>query len=106
MIDDEQDVYELIKAINEHLPMPAYATSPLVKAVRRDGAKIEVNDAVEIDSVMYLGDRVVLVVQVESGVARPLLSRRLAGGGGPPAQIGDYGSKHRSRSPDHARNMQ
>jgi hypothetical protein len=56
MIDDEQDVYELIKAMNEHLPMPAYATPPLVKAVRREGAKIEVNDAVEIDSVMYLGD--------------------------------------------------
>lgn len=35
MIDDEQDVYDLIKAMNEHLPMPAYATPPLVKAVRR-----------------------------------------------------------------------
>ena len=56
MIDDEQGVYELIKAINEHLPMRAYATPPLVKAVRREGAEIQVNDAVEIDSVMYLGD--------------------------------------------------
>jgi len=56
MIDDEQDVYELIKAMNEHLPMWAYATPPLVNAVRREGAEIKANDAVEIDSVLYLGD--------------------------------------------------
>ena len=56
MIDDEKDVYELIKALNEHLPMRAYATPPLVKAVRQEGADIKVNDALEIDSVLYLGD--------------------------------------------------
>ncbi len=56
MIDDEKDVYEMIEALNEHLPMRAYATPPLVKAVRQEGADIKVNDAVEIDSVLYLGD--------------------------------------------------
>ena len=56
MIDDEQDVCELIKAMNQHLPIPAYATPQLVKAIRQEGAKINVNDPVTIDSVMYLGD--------------------------------------------------
>ncbi len=56
MIDDENDVYELMEALNEHLPMRAYATPPLVKAVRQEGADIKVNDAVEIESVLYLGD--------------------------------------------------
>src|SRR5271166_6868613 len=56
MIDNEREAYELIEALNEHLPMRAYATLPLVKAVRRQGADIQVNDAVKIDSVLYLGD--------------------------------------------------
>jgi hypothetical protein len=46
----------LIEALKKHLPMRAYATSPLVKAVRQEGADIKVGDAVEIDSVLYLGD--------------------------------------------------
>ena len=56
MIDNEKEAYELIEALNEHLPMRAYATLPLVKALRRQGADIQVNDAVKIDSVLYLGD--------------------------------------------------
>lgn len=56
MIDDEKEVCELIDALNEHLPMRAYATPSLVKAVRQDGTGINVNDAVQIDSVLYLGD--------------------------------------------------
>jgi len=56
MIDNEKEAYELIEALNEHLPMRAYATLPLVQAVRRQGADIQVNDAVKIDSVLYLGD--------------------------------------------------
>ena len=56
MIDDEKEVYELIEVLNEHLPMRAYATPPLVKGVGQQGADIKVNDAVEIDSVLYLGD--------------------------------------------------
>ncbi|MCY2992744.1 MAG: hypothetical protein NTY19_33420 [Planctomycetota bacterium] len=56
MIDDGKVVYELTEALKEHLPMRAYPTPPLVKAVRQDGADINENDAVEIDSVLYLGD--------------------------------------------------
>jgi hypothetical protein len=56
MIDDEKDVCELMEALNKHLPMRAYATPALVKAVGQEGADIKVNDAVEIDSVLYLGD--------------------------------------------------
>lgn len=56
IIDDEKDGYELIEALNEHLPMRAYATPPQVKAIRQEVADIKVNDAVEIDSVLYLGD--------------------------------------------------
>jgi len=44
MIDDEKEVYELMEALNERLPMRAYATPPLVKAVRQEGADIKVND--------------------------------------------------------------
>ena len=40
MIDDEKDVNELIEALSEHLPMRAYATLPLVKAIRKEGADI------------------------------------------------------------------
>jgi len=56
MIDNEKEVYELIEALTEHLPMRAYATPSLVKAVGRQGDDIKVNDAVKIDSVLYLGD--------------------------------------------------
>ena len=56
MIDDEKSAHELIESLSKHLPMRAYATQPLVKALRQEGADINVNDAVEIDSVLYLGD--------------------------------------------------
>ncbi|MSR56635.1 MAG: hypothetical protein EXS05_03045 [Planctomycetaceae bacterium] len=56
MIDNEQEAYGLIEALNDHLPMRAYATAPLVKAVHQEGAHIKVNDAVKVDSVLYLGD--------------------------------------------------
>ena len=56
MIDDQKEVVELMEALNEHLPMGAYATPALVKALRQNGGDIKVNDAVEIDSVLYLGD--------------------------------------------------
>ena len=56
MIDDVKEVDGLIEAMNDHLPMRAFATPPLVEAIRKEGADIKVNDAVEIDSVLYLGD--------------------------------------------------
>jgi hypothetical protein len=56
MIDDQQDVYELIEAMNGCLPMRAYATPPLVKALRPERVDVKVNDVVQIDSILYLGD--------------------------------------------------
>jgi hypothetical protein len=56
MIDNEKEAYELIEALNEHLPMRAYATPPLVTVIRQQGNVINANDAVNIDSVLYLGD--------------------------------------------------
>ena len=56
MIDDEKEVRELLEAFNEHLPMRAYATPPLVNAVGEGKANFSVNDPVKIDSVLYLGD--------------------------------------------------
>src|SRR5271157_2504754 len=56
MIDNEKEAYELIEALKEHLPMPAYATPSLAKAIRQQGGDIKVNDPVQIDSVLYLGD--------------------------------------------------
>lgn len=56
MIDDETEVRALIGALNEHLPMQACATQPLMKALRRQGTNIKVNDTLKIDSVLYLGD--------------------------------------------------
>jgi hypothetical protein len=65
MIDNEKQVHGLIEALNQHLPMRAYATPSLVKALRAQGAKIKVNDAVKIDTVLYLGD--------EGGIACSIL---------------------------------
>ncbi|RPI78747.1 MAG: hypothetical protein EHM42_13175, partial [Planctomycetaceae bacterium] len=56
MIDNQQDVAALIKALNDHLPMRAYATASLVMSIRQQGAQIEANDVVQIDSVLNLGD--------------------------------------------------
>lgn len=56
IIDNEKEVRALIAALNEHLPLQAYATPSLVKAVRPKWHGIKVNDAVKVDSVLYLGD--------------------------------------------------
>lgn len=56
MIDNLREVQELIRELNEHLPLRAYATRPLVHSLRAQGTNIKVNDAVMIDSVLYLGD--------------------------------------------------
>jgi hypothetical protein len=56
MIDDENEAYQLIESLKQHLPMRAFATSPLVQSLRGQGTDIQVNDAVQIDSVLYLGD--------------------------------------------------
>lgn len=57
MMESEREAHELIAALNQHLPLRAYATPPLVEAVRGHGADIKVNDPVTIESVLYLGDQ-------------------------------------------------
>ena len=76
MIDDETNVRELMEALRGHLPMRVYATPPLVEAARQEGAGINVNDVVEIDSILYLGDVGGIAWQQDCGGARPLWSRR------------------------------
>jgi tetratricopeptide (TPR) repeat protein len=56
MIDNQSEVQELIEALNDHLPLRAYATPALVEAARGQGADLAVNDLVTIDTVLYLGD--------------------------------------------------
>src|SRR5436190_12646326 len=56
MIDNLREVQELIRALNEHLPLRAYVTPPLVHSLRAQGTNIKVNDVLTIDSVLYLGD--------------------------------------------------
>jgi tetratricopeptide (TPR) repeat protein len=56
MIDNEREVSELVEALNRQLPMRAYATPRLAKAIRGQGGNVNVNDPVTIDSVLYLGD--------------------------------------------------
>jgi hypothetical protein len=56
MIDNEKEAYELIEALNQHLPMRAFATPSLVQSLRGETADIKVNDGVKIDSLLYLGD--------------------------------------------------
>jgi hypothetical protein len=57
MIDNVKEAYRLIEALQQHLPMRAYATPALVKSLRQQGSKIKLNDAVQIDTVLYLGDQ-------------------------------------------------
>jgi tetratricopeptide (TPR) repeat protein len=56
MIDNLKESHKLIEELNERLPLRAYATLPLVQAVRQSGAVIPLHAAVTIDSVLYLGD--------------------------------------------------
>ena len=56
MIDDQIEVDALIQAMNDQLPIQAYATPALVQSLRQRGTAIEVNQPVQIDSVLNLGD--------------------------------------------------
>jgi|GEM_PF-528725 len=66
MIDDKKEADELIKVLNEHLPMRAFAAPALVKALRQNGTVIRKNAAVKIDSVCYLGDEGGIACAIES----------------------------------------
>ena len=56
MIDDEQEVKDLIEAVNRQLPTRAHATPQLVKTLREQGVRLHVGDPVHVDSLLYLGD--------------------------------------------------
>lgn len=56
MIDDPKKVAELMEDINDHLPIPARPTPQLVQSLRGNDVILRSGDAVEIDSVLYLGD--------------------------------------------------
>ena len=56
MLDDKQEVEALITALNEHLPLRAWATPPLAMSLRQKQADLSVHDPLQIDSVFYLSD--------------------------------------------------
>jgi hypothetical protein len=56
MIDDPREVAELMEDINDHLPIPARPTPQLSQSLRGNGVILRPGDAVQIDSVLYLGD--------------------------------------------------
>jgi len=56
MIDDQKEVRELIQAMQDQLPIQAYATASLSQSLRQRGTAIKANQPVQIDSVLNLGD--------------------------------------------------
>ncbi len=56
MIDDYLQVTALIQKMKAHLPIPAQATSALVRNLRTSAVKIGSKRLLQIENVMYLGD--------------------------------------------------
>jgi len=56
MIDDPGRVASLIAHLHSHLPLPAFPTKDLVRALRRRGVKASVDRALTIRRVFYAGD--------------------------------------------------
>jgi len=56
MIDNPVEVEQLMRAMESQLPIPARATSVLVRFLRDKGIKLPASRRVEIESVHYLGD--------------------------------------------------
>jgi hypothetical protein len=56
MIDHPAYVERLMQKMEEQLPIPARATSVLVRFLRERGIKLPASRRVEIESVHYLGD--------------------------------------------------
>jgi hypothetical protein len=56
MIDNPVEVEQLMRKMEEHLPIPARGTSVLVRFLRDKGIKLPASRRVEIESVHYLGD--------------------------------------------------
>ena len=68
MIDNEKEVRELIAALNDHLPMRAYATPPLVQAVRPQQADFKVTDALQFRTQHH--NSVIVVISNKHVIAR------------------------------------
>ena len=56
MIDDPTQVTALMQKMKAHLPIPAQATSALVRNLRASAVNIASKRRMQIDNVMYLGD--------------------------------------------------
>lgn len=56
MIDDFHEVQGLMEAIEQHLPMRAFATAKLAEAICDTEPKVRSGDVVEVDRIHYLGD--------------------------------------------------
>jgi hypothetical protein len=56
MIDNPVEVERLMRQMEEQLPIPARATSTLVRFLRNQGVKLPASRRVEIENVHYLGD--------------------------------------------------
>ena len=78
MIDNEKEANELVEALNKHLPMRAYATPPLVQALRRAEGRHQSERCREDRFGAVSGRRGwCCVFALDCRAARPLLLRRL-----------------------------
>ena len=53
---DEKEAHELIAALKAHLPLRAYASPSLAARLNQRDDGIKLNEVVQIDAVLYLGD--------------------------------------------------
>ena len=56
MIDDEKEVVELLRDMEDQLPIPVLPTVQLSETLTQGGTELRPNQAVQIDSVLYMGD--------------------------------------------------
>jgi hypothetical protein len=56
MIDNPAIVASLFEQMQEYLPIPAFPTREIVRALRRGGVKASVDRALSIKHVLYAGD--------------------------------------------------
>jgi hypothetical protein len=56
VIDDPGTVARLMDQLRAHLPIPAFPTKVIVRALRQQGVRVSVKSALLINTVLYLGD--------------------------------------------------
>ena len=56
MIDDEKEVVELLRDMEDQLPIPVRPTVQLSKSLTQGGTELRPNQEVQIESVLYMGD--------------------------------------------------